>query len=112
MVEMMDSRVDNCGEIGVDDQQFSWSLSSIRGNIVLLVSQSDCEQQLEAFFDDPNSSVGNDQSISPGRGITLSQIGNVIRGALQIGWCNDPKHQHTLRLNGDEFSPKRVEKNT
>ena len=100
---MMDSRVDVCGEIGVDDQQFSWSLRPIRGNIVLFVSQGDCEQQLEAFFDDPNSSVGNDQSISPGRCITLSQIESVIRGALQIGWCNDPKHQHALRLNGDEF---------
>ena len=111
-MEMMDSRVDNCGEIRVDDQQFSWSLRPIRGNIVLLVSKGDCEQHLEVFFDDPNSSVGDDQSISPGRCITLRQIENVIRGALQIGWCNDPKHQHTLRLNGDEFSPKRVEKNT
>ncbi len=108
----MDSRVDNCCEIRVDDQQFSCSLRPIRGNIVLLVSKGDCEQQLEAFFDDPNSSVGDDQSISPGRCITLRQIENVIRGALQIGWCNDPKHQHTLRLNGDEFSPKRVERNT
>ena len=108
----MESRVDNRGEISLDDRQFSWSLHSIRGNIVLLASKGDCEQLLEAFFDDPNSSVGDDQSISPGRCITLRQIENVIRGALQIGWCNDPKHQHTLRLNGDEFSPKRVEKNT
>ena len=109
---MMDSRVDNCGEIRVDDRQFSWSLRSIRGNIVLLVNKGDCEQQLEAFFDDPNSSVGNDQSISTGHCITLSQIENMIQGAFQIGWCNDPKHQHTLRLDGGEFSPKRVEKNT
>ena len=109
---MMDSRLDNCGEIRVDDQQFSWSLRPIRGNIVLFVSKGECEQQLEAFFDDPNSSVGDDQSISPGRCITLSQIESVIRGALQIGWCKYPKHQHTMQLDGDEFSPKRVERST
>ena len=108
----MDSHVDNCGEIRVDDQQFSWSLCPIRGNIVLLVSKGDCEQQLEVFFDDPNSTVGDDQSISPGRCITLSQIENVIRGAVQIGWCKDPKHQHTLRFNGDEFLPKRLKRST
>ena len=108
-VETMDSRVDNSGKIRVDNQEFSWTLRPIRGNVMLLISKGECEQQLEAFFDDSNSSVGDDQSISPGRCITLGQIENVIRGALQIGWCSDPKHQHTLRLNGDEFSPQRVE---
>ena len=111
-VEMMHTRVDNSGEIRVDNQEFSWTLCPIRGNIALLVSQRDCEQQLEAFFDDPNFSVGDDQSVSPGRYITLRDIENVIRGALQIGWCNDPEQQHTLRLNGDEFSPKKVKRRT
>jgi uncharacterized protein len=110
--QMMDSQVDNSGKIRVDNQEFCWILRPIRGNMVLLVSKSEREQQLEAFFDDPNSSVGDDQSISPGRCITLSQIENVIRGALQIGWCKDLKHRHTLRLNGDEFSPESVKRST
>ncbi len=46
----MDFRVDNHGEIRVDDQQFSCRLRPVWGNIVLLVSKVDCELQLVLRF--------------------------------------------------------------
>ena len=94
---MIDSCVGGCCEIGVDNQQFSWSLRSIRGNIVLSVSMGNCEQQLEAFLTIRIPLSVMIEAFLPDTASRKSRL-RVIRGALQIGWYDDPKHQHTHPL--------------